>query len=61
MFLIKMIRLIIFWILIYFIYRLIKNLLYSPEPKSSIKGSPREQKPLDVSDADIEDAKFKEL
>ncbi|MDZ7262963.1 MAG: hypothetical protein ONB16_00170 [candidate division KSB1 bacterium] len=61
MFLFKLIRVIIFWVLVYLIYKLLKNIFQAPAPRSTIKGTPRNQKPLDVSDADIEDAKFKEL
>lgn len=61
MLLFKLIRTIIFWVLIYLIYKLIKSILRAPEPRATIKGTPRDQKPLDISDADIEDAKFKEL
>ncbi len=51
----------IFWLIIfYLVYRLIKNWLTQPPPKQQVKGRPK-TRPLDLSDADIEDAKFREV
>ena len=54
-------RLIIFTVLIYLTVKLFKNLLQSPNQKSEIKGTPSTKKPLDLSNADIEDADFEEI
>jgi hypothetical protein len=56
-----LIRLIIFFILIYLAVKLLKNLLKAPTQKLEIKGSPKNRKPLDLSNADIEDADFEEI
>ena len=56
----SLIRLIIIFIIIYFGMKLIQNFLKAPTPKNEVKGSPK-QKPLDLSDADIEDADYKEI
>lgn len=56
-----LIRLIIFFLLIYLAVQLFKNLLKAPTQKSEIKGSPKNKKPLDLSNADIEDADFEEI
>ncbi len=54
-------RLIIFTVLIYLTAKLLKNLSKTPVQKSEIKGTPKDKKPLDLSNADIEDADFEEL
>lgn len=56
-----MFRFIILVILFYLMAKLIKKLLNSPPPKSEVKGNPATKKPLDLSNADIEDADFKEI
>lgn len=53
-------RLLIWATLIYLGYRLIKNLLLPPPDQPSVKGKPR-TRPLDLDDADIEDADFREV
>ncbi|RMD99333.1 MAG: hypothetical protein D6814_05780 [Calditrichaeota bacterium] len=54
------IRFILWLIIFYLAYRLIKNWISQPPPKREVKGKPK-NKPLDLSDADVEDAKFREL
>lgn len=61
MFLLKFIRLIIFFIIAYFVLRLIQNILKAPGPKSQVKGSPKSSTPLDLSNTDVEDADFKDI
>ncbi len=52
----------IFWGLIfYFAYRLVTNILKPRQPRSQVRGKPKTKPPLDLDDADIEDAKYKEL
>jgi hypothetical protein len=57
----SLIRLIIIAILIYFAVKLVQNFLKTPKKKSHIKGSPKPKKTLDLSDADIEDADYKDI
>lgn len=56
-----LIRLIILVVLIYFAIKLFKNLLKAPDKQTEIRGTPKSKKPLDLSNADIEDADFKEI
>ena len=51
----------LFWlILIYLVYRLVKNWFAGPTENRRVGGQP--QKPsLDLSQADIEDARFREI
>jgi hypothetical protein len=56
-----MFRLIILALLIYLAVKLFSNLLKAPPPKSEVKGSPTDKKPIDLSGADIEDADFEEI
>lgn len=55
------IKLIILLLLAYFAIKFVNYILRAPAPKSEIKGSPKTKKPLDLSNADIEDADFKEI
>jgi len=57
----SLLRLIIIFLLVYFTVKLIQNLLKAPPQKTEIKGSPKRKEPLDLSNADIEDADFKEI
>lgn len=56
-------RLILWALILYFAYRVIKSLLIESKqkPQTKVKGSPRSDDPLDLRDADIEDAKFRDL
>ena len=55
------IRLILWLILIYLGYKVVKNWLGQPSSKKQeVKGKPK-NKPLDLKDADVEDANFREL
>ena len=54
-------RLIIIALLVYLAVKLFEKLLQSPRKKSEIKGTPITKKPLDLSNADIEDADFEEI
>ncbi len=54
-------RLIILGLLIYLAVKLFEKLLHSTNQKSEIKGTPITKKPLDLSNADIEDADFEEI
>lgn len=54
-------RLFIYGLIIYFAIKLVKFLFKPTNPKSEIKGSPNKKRPIDLSDADIEDADFKEI
>ncbi len=56
-----MVRLILYFILFYLIYRTVKNLLsHLAPPKQEIKGKPKTRiKPFDPSD--IEDIEYKEV
>jgi len=56
-----MLRLIFWAILIYLALKLIQSLLMPPQRNVEVKGTPTTKKPLDLSDADIEDAKFEEI
>jgi len=56
-----MFRLIILALLIYLAVKLFSNLLKAPPPKSEVKGTPTDKKPIDLSGADIEDADFEEI
>ncbi len=55
-----MIRLILWLLLIYLAYRMVKNWLEGPVNKTQVKGKPKTS-PLDLHDADIEDANFREI
>ncbi len=55
-----MLRFILWIILIYLGYRLVKNWLVGPPEKHQVGGQPQKS-PLDLSQADIEDAKFREI
>lgn len=55
------IRLIILFLLIYFAVKLLQILFKTPTRRSEVKGTPRNKKPLDLTNADIEDADFKEI
>ncbi|MCU0644681.1 MAG: hypothetical protein MUC94_10505 [bacterium] len=61
MFLLRLIRILFFFLLAYIAVKLLQNLLKSPPSQSAIKGSPKDKKPLDLSESDIEDADFKEI
>jgi hypothetical protein len=61
MFLFRFIQILFFFLLVYIAVKLLQNLLKLPPSKTEIKGSPKDNKPLDLSDADIEDADFKEI
>ena len=54
-------RLIIYALIIYFVVKFVKYIIMLSSPKSEIKSSADRKKPLDLSDADIEDADFKEI
>ena len=54
-------RLFIYGLIIYFAIKLVKDFFKPEAPKSEIKGSPNNKKPIDLSDADVEDAEFKEI
>ncbi len=56
-----MFRLILLAFLIYLALKLIKSLLAPPRNDIEVKGTPTTKKPLDLSDADIEDAKFEDI
>lgn len=56
-----MLRLILLGILIYVAFKLLKDFLMSPQQKIEVKGTPTNKKTLDLSDADIEDAKFEDI
>lgn len=56
-----MLRLILLGILIYIAFKLLKDFLMSPQQKIEVKGTPTNKKTLDLSDADIEDAKFEDI
>ncbi|MBN2090936.1 hypothetical protein JW964_15090 [candidate division KSB1 bacterium] len=60
----------IFWILIfYLLYYLFKNfliwitdsLIKNPDKNMQIKGEPKAKPPLDLSNRDVEDARFHEI
>lgn len=57
----SLIRLIILVLLIYLAIKLFKNLLKAHPQQSDIKGTPKDKKPLDLSNADIEDADFRDI
>jgi len=57
----SLLRLVFFVLLIYLAVKLFKNLLQAPTRRTSVKGTPKSGAPLDLSDADIEDAEFKEI
>lgn len=51
----------IFWALVVFLaFRLIRNLIAPPRPRTKVKGTPG-SKPLDLSDKDVEDANYREI
>ncbi len=54
----------LFWaLIIYLAYRLIKALVLGPSrpaPPNQVKGNPK-NRPLDLSNLDVEDAKFEEI
>lgn len=54
-------RLFIYGLIIYFAIKLIKSLFKPANPKSEIKGYANKKKPIDLSDADVEDADFKDI
>ena len=55
------IRLIIWIFLFYFIYKIVHLMFKRPSgPRSAIRGKSKKEK-IDLSDVDIEDAKFKEI
>ena len=56
------IRLLIWFVLIYFGYKLVKQAIqgYKEEPKVKVKGKPKE-KPLDIDESQIEDADYEEI
>jgi hypothetical protein len=58
-----MFRLLLWAIIIYFGYRLVKRLFSPPTRPSNdpyVRGE-RKNKPLDINDADIEDASYREI
>lgn len=57
----RLIQVLFFFLLAYIAVKLLQNLLKAPTSQTEIKGSPKEKKPLDLSDADVEDADFKEI
>ncbi len=57
-----MFRLLFIAILIYLGYKLVQNIFTPDSPGNSrVKGEPRDSKPLDLSDRDIEDAKYRDI
>ena len=56
-----MFRLFLLALLIYLAIKLFSNLLKAQPPKSEVKGTPTDKKPIDLSGADIEDADFEEI
>ena len=54
-------RLFIILLVIYFVNKVIKNIFLSPGRKKEVEGNPNNTEPLDLSNADIEDADFEEL
>ncbi len=56
-----LIRLIIWGVIFYFVYRMVHKLLKPGSPRSQVRGRPKTKPPLDLDDKDIEDAKYKEL
>lgn len=61
MFLLRLIQILFFFLLAYIAAKLLQNLLKSPPSQTEIKGSTKAKKPLDLSDADVDDADFKEI
>lgn len=57
----KLIQILIFFLFAYLAIKLVQNLLKLPPRQGDVKGSPRNTKPLDLSEADVEDADFKEI
>lgn len=58
----RLFRLIILGLLVYFGYRLLRGLLppTNPAQKARVKGQAK-SKPLDLNDADVEDAHYRDL
>lgn len=57
----KFIQILFFFLLAYIAIKLVQNLLKLPPRQGDVKGSPRTSQPLDLSEADVEDADFKEI
>ena len=56
-----LIKLILLILIFYWGGKLIKNLLAPPKPQQEVKGHPKNNKPLDLSGKDVEDAEFEEI
>ena len=56
-----LIKLILLALLFYWAGKLIKNLLTPPPNINPVKGNQRKNKPLDLSNYDVEDADFEEV
>jgi hypothetical protein len=54
-------RLILIGIAIYLISKVFRKLLNPPQQNRPVEGSQQTSDPLDLSDADIEDAEFEEI
>ncbi len=51
----------LFWgIVLYFGYKLFKNITNPSDKDTKVKGKPK-SKPLDIDESEIEDAEFKEI
>jgi hypothetical protein len=56
-----LIRLIVWGVIFYFVYRLVSNLLKPRSSRPEVRGRPKTKPPIDLDGQDIEDAKYKEL
>ena len=55
-----MIRLLIYVLIIYFVYRFIKGIWVKSPRRNEVKGQ-QKSKPLDLSNEDVEDAHFEDV
>lgn len=56
-----LLRFFLFIAILYLASKLVQNLFKSTEQKNEIRGNPRKNEPLDLSDKDVEDADFEEV
>lgn len=54
-------RLIVYGLLFYFVYKIVKNFIYGKEKKIEVKGTKKGNPPLNLREDDVEDADFEEL
>lgn len=57
----SLLRLIIYGLLFYFVYKFVKNFMKGKEERTEVKGNRKGNPPLNLREEDIEDADYEEL